>query len=133
MDKNNKLKNTVLWTIYVSILLISIFTLICIIINVIAPTFFPERDISGFIQYVNIFGIILSFLSAGLGIFSIWQANVSNKQVSEILQSLQSIEHDKTLSKELIRVVGKIVDDGLTTLSSRAKTDGSWEPDKNDK
>ena len=43
-----------------------------------------NANIDGFKSYINTFGIVLSFLSVGLGVFSIWQAFASGVYVYEI-------------------------------------------------
>ena len=78
---SDKLKHTMQWSLYILMMIIVIVTFICLGINIIAPTFFTNTNINGFKDYINTLGVILSFLSAGLGIYSILQANVSGKQV----------------------------------------------------
>lgn len=108
--------------------LIALFTVVSLGINVLAPTFFPETDISGFKDYINTFCVILSFLSVGLGIYSIWQASESGKQASEIMKSIQIIEREQSLSQDLMRVIANAVDNGKTMTSENVKA-GSWKPD----
>lgn len=125
---NGKLKQVVPWTLYISVVLIALFTIVSLVINVLAPTFFPQTDISGFKDYINTFCVILSFLSVGLGIYSIWQTNESGKQANEIMKSIQLIERDQHLSQDLLRVITNTVDNGKTMTSDNVKT-GLWKTD----
>lgn len=125
---SKKLKQIISWTLYVSIVIIAILTITSLIINVLAPTFFPEKDISGFKDYINIFCVILSFLSVGIGIYSVWQANVSGKQANEIMKSIQAIEREQYLSQELLRAISNVADNGKT-MTSDSGTESSWKPD----
>ena len=126
---SDKFKSTLLWTLYVAVVLIAVFTVISLGVNVLAPTFFPETDISGIKEYINTFCVILSFLSVGLGIFSIWQANGSGKQANEILKSIQAIEREQHMSQDLMRVITSVMDNGITIKTSDATKEGSWKPD----
>lgn len=128
---SEKFKSTLLWTIYILIVFVAASTVILIGVNVLAPTFFPNVDISGIKEYINTFCVILSFLSVGLGIYSIWQANVSGKQANEILKSIRSIESEQHLSQDLIRVIANVVDNGKTIQTSEAIDANSWKPDNN--
>ena len=105
------------------------FTVVLLGVNVLAPTFFPEADISGIKEYINTFCAVLSFLSVGLGIYSIWQANGSGKQANEILKSIRAIEREQHLSLGLMRVITNVVDNGKTMKTSDASKDGAWKPD----
>lgn len=104
---SEKFKSTLLWTLYVAVVIIAVFTVVLLGVNVLAPTFFPETDISGIKEYINTFCVILSFLSVGLGIYSIWQASGSGKQANEILKSIRAIEREQHLSQDLMRVIIK--------------------------
>lgn len=126
---SEKFKSTLLWTLYVAVVFIAVFTVVLLSINVLAPTFFPETNISGIKEYINTFCVILSFLSVGLGIYSIWQANGSGKQANEILKSIRAIEREQHLSQDLMRVITNVVDNGKTIMTSHASKEGSWKPD----
>lgn len=126
---SEKFKSTLLWTLYVAVVLIAIFTVVLLGVNVLAPTFFPKTDISGIKEYINTFCVILSFLSVGLGIYSIWQASGSGKQANEILKSIRAIEREQHLSQDLMRVITNVVDNGKTIKTSNASKENSWQPD----
>lgn len=126
---SEKFKSTLLWTLYVAVVLIAIFTVVLLGVNVLAPTFFPKTDISGIKEYINTFCVILSFLSVGLGIYSIWQASGSGKQANEILKSIRAIEREQHLSQDLMRVITNVVDNGKTIKMSNASKENSWQPD----
>lgn len=102
---SDKFKSTLLWTMYIAMVLVGGFTIVLLGVNVLAPTFFPQANISGIKEYINTFCVILSFLSVGLGIYSIWQANGSGKQANEILKSIRAIEREQHLSQDLMRVI----------------------------
>lgn len=125
----DRLKQVVPWTFYIIVVLIMLFTIVSLCINILAPTFFPEKDISGFKNYINEFCVILSFLSVGLGIYSIWQTSGSGKQANEILKSIQAIEREQQLSKDLMRVINNVIDNGKTIKTSNVNKQNSWEPD----
>ena len=93
-------------------------------------TFFPEKDISGFKEYINTLCVILSFLSAGLGCYSIWQAFVSDKHAEKIINSLQTIEREQRIAQDLMRVMTNTLDNGSITKTADASINGSWKPDK---
>lgn len=128
---SDKLKSVVLWTLYIALVLIGLFTVILLGVNVLAPTLFPQTDISGIKEYINTFCIILSFLSVGLGMYSIWQANISSKNANEILKSIRAIERDQhLLSNDLMQVITSVVVSGKTINASDASKKNSWKPDK---
>lgn len=126
---SERFKSTVLWTLYVTVVIITVFTVILLGVNVLAPTFFPKTDISGIKEYINTFCVILSFLSVGLGIFSIWQASGSSKQANEILKSIQAIEREQQISRDLMSVITNVVDNGKTIQTSTASKENCWKPD----
>ena len=73
--------------------------------------------------------MILSFLSAGLGIYSIWQTYESGKQANEILKSVQAIEREQHLSQDLMRVITYVAGNGTTIKMSSANKNDLWEMD----
>lgn len=113
--------------------LVLIFTFILIGVNVLAPTLFPELNISGIKDYINTFCVILSFMSAGLGIYSIWQANLSGKQATEILNSIKSIEKEQKFTKDLLEVITNTFDNEKTSQTSTINKENDWNIDKNTK
>lgn len=117
---SDKLKYTIQWSLYILMMVIVIVTFICLVINIIAPTFFPNKNISGFKDYVNTLCVILSFLSAGLGIYSILQANVSGKQANEMINSI----HELKEQQEILLVTLKTTDNLSVVAANNPK--GSW-------
>lgn len=77
------------------IILVALFTIISLLVSVLAPTFFPNANISGFKSYINTFGIVLSFSSVILGVYSIWQAFASGKQATEMINSLHDLKQQQ--------------------------------------
>lgn len=126
---SDRFKSTLLWTFYIALVIVGVFTIILLGVNVLAPTIMPETDISGIKEYINTFCVILSFLSVGLGIYSIWQANGSGKQANEILNSIRAIEREQHLSHELMRVITNVVDNGKNLKTSDARKEGEWKQD----
>lgn len=126
---DGRFKSTLFWTCYVVLVVVVIFTFILLGVDVLAPTFFPETNISGIKQYINTFCVILSFLSVVLGVYSIWQSNGSSKQANEILLSVQAIEREQHLSQDLMRVITNVVDNGTTIKTTSASKESSWKPD----
>lgn len=126
----DKLKTTALWTVYIFVVFIGVTIIASVFISALAPTFYPEEDISGIKEFVNTFCVFLSFLSVGLGVYSIVQTNGSGKQANEILNSIQAVERDQKLSQELMRVVASVVDNGKTMQSTDASKNGVWKQDK---
>lgn len=124
---SGKLKNVILWTLYIVVLIIGLSAIIALGVNVLAPTFFPDADISGFKNYINTFGIILSFLSVGLGMFSIYQANISGKQAVEMLNSIQELK----IQQERMLVSLKSIRDSKVGFST--SVNGQWELDDVDR
>ena len=120
---SDRLKHIIPWTLYVSVVLIALFTVVSLGINVLAPTFFPETDISGFKDYINTFCVILSFLSVGLGIYSIWQASESSKQANEMVNSIHALKQQQ----ELLLVTLKSTNDLKIVTTNKA--DGHWSQD----
>lgn len=120
---NKNLKTVIQWTIYLLIILIVLFTVGSLLVNVFAPTFFPNADISGFKDYINTFCVILSFLSVGLGVYSIWQASASGKQASEMIDSLHALKQQQ----EILLVTLKSTNDlGIVSVNS---SNGQWTKD----
>lgn len=84
------LKQVIYWTLFIAILLIFI---LVILVPLFIMLYFPESEIAS--HFSNIIGVastIIGALSAGLGFFSIFQANQGNKQVNKVLETVQNIE-----------------------------------------
>lgn len=118
---NERLKTVVQWTIYILIIVVILFTITSLLISVLAPTFFPSANIDGFKGYINTFGIVLSFLSVGLGVYSIWQAFASGKQATEMISSI----HDLKQQQDTLLVTLK----STSEISSSDTTHTSWTRD----
>lgn len=117
---SDKLKYTIQWSLYILMMVIVIVTIICLGTNIIAPTFFPNTNINGFKDYINTLCVILSFLSAGLGIYSILQTNVSEKQASEMINSI----HELKEQQEIFLVTLKTTNNLSVVTANNPK--GSW-------
>ena len=72
-------------------------------------------------------------MSAGLGIYSIWQANLSGKQATEILNSIKSIEKEQKFTKDLLEVITNTFDNEKTSQTSTINKENDWNIDKNTK
>lgn len=119
---NDKLKNTIQWTVYVLVMIVICYILVSLGANTVAPVFWPEIDVSSFTEYINNLCVMLSFASVALGTYSIWQASRSGKQASEMINSLHELKSQQALLVTL-----------LSTKDSKVATanglDGSWKID----
>lgn len=120
---SEKLKSVICWTGYILATIVIIFTIFALGVKVFAPSFFPNTDISGFQDYINTFCVILSFLSVGLGLLSIWQANESNKQTTKMLETINDIK----LQQEILAVSLKSQNNQNIVTSNQSE--GEWQPD----
>lgn len=119
-----KIKKAAQWTTYFVIVFIILITVVSLVVNLIAPTLFPNKDISGFRAYIDTAAMILSFLSAGLGFFSIWQANTSSRQAVDILNGIHEIETKQDLLTKDIMSMGK-----QNVQRAEANINAVWKPD----
>lgn len=124
---DDRLKKIIAWTTYIIAITVIILTIGALIVNMLAPTLFPNVDISGIKRYIDTLCVILSFLSAALGGYSIWQANTSGKQAANILKSIEHIESNTNMTKELVKNLNK--KDTTQTYNMNKKS--GWNPDTN--
>jgi len=101
-----RLKNVIQWTLYVLVIIVALITIISLGINILAPTLFPNVDISGFKDYINTSCVFLSFLSVGLGIYSIWQASQSGKQADEMLSTIRDLKYQQEVLTVTLKNTG---------------------------
>ena len=124
---DDKLKTCIQWTIYVIVTGAIVFFLISLVITMIKPTCFPNIDISGFENHLTNAAVFVSFLSAGLGAFSVWQANSSSKQSVEIIKKLNEIENEQ------LKISNNILSIRKTNINKKYSTESgqNWdqEPD----
>lgn len=100
---SDKLKNTIQWSMYFAIMAVLLITIfIPIVVNMLAPTWFPCADISGFNNISNISGSLLSFFSVCLAVFSIWQAKTSSTQMNRVLNKLTVIQNQQEAIKSAV-------------------------------
>lgn len=118
-----KLKKTIQWTLYVLVIVVTIITLLCLGINILAPTFFPNTDISGFTNYINVLCILLSFLSVGLGMYSIYQAAESGKQANKMINSIQALQKQQEL------LIVSLKKEGDNTIITELTNEIKWQKD----
>lgn len=65
------------------------------------PLFCPNKNLSSLDGFMGPASIVVSFLSLGLAVYSIWQAQESSKQMAEALSKLYLIsDHVDYLQKE---------------------------------
>lgn len=120
---DDRLKQTIYWTLFVVIALMVVFI---ILIPMVITVYFPDAKIVSNIQdIIGIASTIIGALSAGLGFFSIYQANQGNKQVNKILDTVQEI----SLSQQTI--FSKISESGtsIVMVKGNPSTDGEWPKD----
>lgn len=121
---NKRLKKTVQWTVYLLIVILVLFTLISATVNVIAPTFFPNANIDGFKDYLNMLSVLLSVSSAMLGAYSVWQASKGGKQTRKIIESVQTLKQQQ---QDIMLVVRENIKESKVNYVSNA--DSQWEKD----
>ena len=111
---NERLKTVIQWSCYIGIAGYVIFILACLIIITIAPTLFPNVDVSGFREVITTAGMVLSFLSVGIGVFSIYQANISSKQTEKIVNSINVLKHQQ---ESLVVILNSTKEGNIDTTS----------------
>lgn len=87
---DNKLRKTILWTLYfivVFFILIGVF--FPAVILMIQPICFPTTDISGFAGWIQTAGLVISFASVALGLFSVYQASKSETEMKTVLNTIR--------------------------------------------
>lgn len=85
----SSLRKAIGWTIYIVIAICIVGgVLIPAFVKMIQPTFFPQTDISGFSDWMQTSSIWVSFFSAALGGFSVWQATRSEKETKVVLDAI---------------------------------------------
>lgn len=120
---NNTLKQTIYWSLFLVIASIVIFIFL---IPLFMMLYFPEAKIvSHFSNIVGIASTIVGALSAGLGCFSIFQANQGNKQVSIILDTVQSMASSQQIMFSKLSESGTSVVRGTRPPSA----DDEWPKD----
>lgn len=96
------------------------------------PIFWPQLDISSLSGFMESASIIVSFLSLGLGAYSVWQARESEIQMAEALSGIHSIDdRQKVLMQSMNRAIR------LGQKSGNSPKPGSppslnWDPPAND-
>lgn len=121
---NKRLKSAIQWSVFIILIIITVITLFSLVMVMVAPTWFKGLDISGFNNYIIISGIILSFLSVGMGALSIWQAKASNKESAKILDKIQIIQHQQ----EILNNKFDLLKFGNSFVSATSKPQ-NWEMD----
>lgn len=121
---SDKLKRSVQWSLYIFILIVISITMICLVISILSPTFFPEKDISGFKDYIDTLCVILSFLSVGLSVYSIIQAISSGKQANEMIKSIQELK----AQQKILCVTLKSIN-ACNVVSHTDAHNDDWKPD----
>lgn len=120
---NNTLKQTIYWSLFLVIASIVIFIFL---IPLFMMLYFPDAQIVGhFSNIVGIASTIVGALSAGLGVFSIIQANQGNKQVTKILDTVQSLASSQQIMFSKLSESGTSVVRGTRPPSA----DDEWPKD----
>lgn len=120
---SNTLKQTIYWALFLVIAVIVVFI---IFVPLFIMLYFPDAEIVSHLN--NIIGIastIIGAISAGLGFFSIFQANQGNKQVSKILDTVQSIASSQQV------MFTKLSESGTSVAIGKrhSSTDDNWPKD----
>lgn len=120
---DNKLKKAIQWTLFILIL---IFILSLVFIPTVAGLYFPESAIaSNSEQFITVVSIMIGFLSTGLSVFSVYQANSGNKQVAQILKTVKSISEYQEVLNSKISEIGTSIGVG----KKETTTDKNWPKD----
>lgn len=120
---SSTLKKTIYWSLFIVIAVIVVFIFL---IPLFIMLYFPNSEIvSHFSNIIGIASTIVGALSAGLGFFSIFQANQGNKQVSKILDTVQSIESSQQMMFSKLSECGTSVVQGTCPPSEKEE----WEKD----
>ncbi len=83
------LKNTIQWALFATIALLVVFM---VFVPIVFETFFSDSpNIENIRNLTSNLGLVLGFLSLGLGFFSIYQANIGSKQVDKVLENVREI------------------------------------------
>lgn len=83
------LKNVIQWTLFATIILLVVFM---VFVPIVFEIFFPDSpNIENIRSLTSNLGLVVGFLSVGLGLFSIYQANVGSKQVDKVLENVKEI------------------------------------------
>ena len=85
------LKAVSMWAVLIFILLILLMLLGSATVQMIAPTFFPEADISGFIDVIQTASVLLSVISLVSGVVSLVLSHQSGKQAEKILEGVSEL------------------------------------------
>lgn len=120
---SNTLRQTIYWLLFLVIATIVIFLFV---IPLLMMFYFPDAKIVGhFSNIVGIASTIVGALSAGLGFFSIFQANQGNKQVTKILETVQSMASSQQIMFSKLSESGTSVVRGTRPPSA----DDEWPKD----
>lgn len=83
------LKNAIQWTLFATIGLLVVFM---VFVPIVFEIFFPDSpNIENIRNLTSNLGLVAGLLSVGLGLFSIYQANVGSKQVDKVLENVKEI------------------------------------------
>lgn len=91
-----KFKQLIMYTSYIVIVLFLFVLLSASVVTMIQPTFFPDTDISGFKNIVNIINTLFGIVSAALAIYSLY---ASVKSTDDLKAALR--ESEERLIKEV--------------------------------
>lgn len=125
-SKSTDIKNVIQWILAIFIVILLSMLVISAIVQMLAPTFFPSKDISGFISVINTASIFLSVISTVFGILSLIFSYQSGKQAEKILDGVSDLrKHCDTMESILdnMSTKGKFSFNSPTPIPSN-------EPDK---
>lgn len=119
---DDRLKKAISWACFWMILVGIVFgMLIPWFVVTYGPTLFPKADFSGFENSMNTSSIIVSFASAVLGAFSIYQASASSKEMKNLLNQVNRLNAQQ---EEMNRMLQPLVHFGESTPGT-----GDWTAD----
>ncbi len=109
ISKSDTLIKTVFhWALTILIIILLIMLISSAVVQMLAPTFFPNVDISGFIDVIETANTLLSVLSLALAVLSIGMSRQSGKQAEEILNGVSKLKDKQDSMEFMIANIGRI-------------------------
>lgn len=88
---SNFAKRWIIFSVVIAFIIFLVFFVAPNIIIMLAPTFFPKVNISGFRNSSNTVSLLLAVLSVGLAVCSIIQARKGNLEMEKILNKTNNV------------------------------------------
>lgn len=95
------------------------------------PTLFPEKDLSGCESTLQTSSIVISFASAFLGAYSIYQAAASSKETKLLLERVNELNSYQQEMNKTVKTVENMLKAEVHVVDAQFPP-GGWKPDKGD-